>query len=71
MFYAGIQATLHNAHFRRKGQRAFRAEDFLPRAKVAQTVEQKKSVLRMMLTASTAQLPRLELPPQAEESHVT
>lgn len=44
IMYAQIQATLHNAHFKRPGGGRFMAEEFLGE-KVPQTVEQKKAAL--------------------------
>jgi len=59
--YAAIQATLHNAWLRPKGRRAYRAEDFLGK-KRAQTWQEKQSILRNLLVASSGakSLPKVE-----------
>lgn len=58
--YAGIQATLHNAWLRPKGKPEYKASDFLPREDVemkpqGQTEEEKKAMLRLMLSGAAAQ----------------
>lgn len=58
-FYAGIQATLHNAHFRHPVHHpeAFTPDMWMPRKGPTpistQPVEQKMLIIRQMLTGAT------------------
>jgi hypothetical protein len=63
--YAAIQATLHNAWLRPKGKRAYKAEDFLGKKKT-QTWQEKKDILRNLLTIASTHLPVVEPPPRAK-----
>ena len=47
---AGIQATMSNAWFKRSDGQHFVADDFMPGGRKPQSVEEKRAVIRSMLT---------------------